>query len=77
MKTIMQLREESGQFWPEDEPLDFRNDPAVDAYYDDDLKKVANANADWIERVRVNFPELINDVPTTNALLNRVNKLKR
>lgn len=79
MKTIQQLRDEAGEYWPENEPLDFRDAPVLDVYSYTDLYKVADANNNWIERVRVNFPELLGIVPRDEKpkLIDRVNKLKR
>lgn len=79
MKTIEQLRNESGKFWPEDEPLDFRDKTEGTAYYDDDLSKVADANNAWISRIQSNFPELLGVISSNSKpkLMDRLNKLKR
>ena len=87
MTTNDQLKKEIGNLWPVDEPLDFREYPTVQGYYYDDLGRVANANADWIERVRQNYPELLSIIPpipqkenkskTEKSILDKVKSLKR
>ena len=84
MTSNEKLREEAGDVWPDDEPLDFRDSEVVEGYYYPDIQNVANAHADWIARVRLHYPELLHDqTPKPSqktkefVLIERINKIKR
>lgn len=75
METNEQLKQQVGDLWPVDEPLDFRDNPTAQGYYHNDLDKVAGAHADWIDRVRRNYPELLATIPGNQPI--EIKKSKR